>query len=233
MPHRRRALRLAFSLAVVGAVGVGAFVRSASADIFQYVDGDGVAHFTNTPSKSDPWKLYARSDDRHATGRLPSTWVPRFEVGGSERYSRYDDVIREAAGYYQLPEAFVRAIIKVESDFNPAALSSAGAQGLMQLMPDTGARMLVTDPWDPRENIFGGCRYLRVLANTFNGDLDLTIAAYNAGEGAVIRSGGIPDISETQNYVIMVKGWYRAYRAQPESTAPTSTTMSPSALATP
>lgn len=235
MSTRRNALRLVSSVAVVTAIGAVFSSRSASADIFQFVDSDGVVHFTNTPSKADPWKLYAHSDDRRSGARLPSTWVPHFELGGAERYSRFDDLIREAAGYYQLPEAFVRAIIKVESDFNPAALSSAGAQGLMQLMPETGARMLVTDPWDPRENIFGGCRYLRVLANTFNGDLDLTIAAYNAGEGAVIRSGGIPDIAETQNYVVMVKGWYRAYRAQPELSGTTAmtTTVSPSALATP
>ncbi|MBI2390210.1 MAG: lytic transglycosylase domain-containing protein [Deltaproteobacteria bacterium] len=127
--------------------------------------------------------------------------------------TRYDQFIREAAGYYQLPEAFIRAIMKAESDFDPTALSVAGAQGLMQLMPETAAHMLVSDAWDPRENIFGGCRYLRVLANTFNGDLDLTIAAYNAGEGAVIRAGGIPHIAETQDYVVKVKSWYRRYRA--------------------
>lgn len=187
--------------------------RDAEADIYSYVDKDGILHFTNVPAKNktDPWKLYARSKD----GAKPATaWAPRpFGGGGVERYTRYDDVIREAAGYYQLPEAFVRAIIKVESDFDPTALSVAGAEGLMQLMPPTAARMLVTDSWDPRENIFGGCRYLRVLANTFNGDLDLTIAAYNAGEGAVIRSGGIPNIAETQDYVVKVKAWYRRYRA--------------------
>ena len=203
-------------------------LRDASADIFQYVDESGVVHFTNTPSKGDPWKLYAKSSERRgAASRLPSTWVPQFDLGGAERYSRYDDAIREAAGYYQLPEAFVRAIIKVESDFNAAALSHAGAQGLMQLMPETGARMLVTDPWDPRENIFGGCRYLRVLANMFNGDLDLTIAAYNAGEGAVLRAGGIPDIAETQNYVVMVKGWYRGYRSQGASTSAAAAATAP------
>lgn len=195
---------------LLGALGVAP--RDASADIYSYVDENGVLHFTNTPSKSDPWKLYAKSKD--GPKGAASHWSPRpFGGGGVERYTRYDEIIREAAGYYQLPEAFVRAIIKVESDYDPTALSVAGAEGLMQLMPETANRMLVTDAWDPRENIFGGCRYLRVLANTFNGDLDLTIAAYNAGEGSVIRAGGIPAIPETQDYVVKVKSWYRRYRA--------------------
>ena len=164
-----------------------------------------------SPSKADPWKLYAKSKDGRASS---SSYQPHpFGGGGIERYTRYDELIREAAGYYQLPEAFVRAIIKVESDYDQTAHSVAGAQGLMQLMPETAGHLLVTDAWDPRENVFGGCRYLRILANTFNGDLDLTIAAYNAGEGSVIRAGGIPDIAETQDYVVKVKAFYRRYRA--------------------
>ncbi len=191
-------------------VALGA--ADARADIYQYIDADGVLHFTNqAPGKGGQWKLYAKSKDGAA--KKPEGWPRPFGGGGIERYTRFDDIIREAAGYYQLPEAFVRAIIKVESDFDPTALSVAGAQGLMQLMPETGSHMLVTDPWDPRENIFGGCRYLRVLANMFNGDLDLTIAAYNAGEGSVIRAGGIPNIAETQDYVVKVKAFYRRYRA--------------------
>ncbi len=198
------------ALSVLGFV-VAAGPRDAGADIFSYADKDGVLHFTNTPSKSDPWRLYAKSKDGAAAAR--GGIARPFGGGGIDRYTRYDETIREAAGYYQLPEAFVRAIIKVESDYDPTALSVAGAQGLMQLMPETGARMLVNDPWDPRENIFGGCRLLRVLANEFNGDLDLTIAAYNAGDGAVMRAGGIPAIAETQDYVVKVKAWYRRYRA--------------------
>lgn len=211
-PWRSRAVaRVAAGALVAFALTVGG-ARDAGADIYQYVDADGVVHFTNVPSKSDPWKLYAKSKDGKAAPG--GSFKPHpFGGGGADRYSRFDEHVREAAGYYQLPEAFVRAIIKVESDFDPTATSVAGAQGLMQLMPETGARMLVVDPWDPRENIFGGCRYLRVLANMFNGDLDLTIAAYNAGEGSVMRAGGIPNIAETQDYVVKVKGWYRRYRA--------------------
>ena len=183
--------------------------REASADIFVSEGPDGSLSFTDKPSTGA--KLYAKTKSGSKTA---AAYSPRpFGGGGVDRYTRYDQVIREAAGYYQLPEAFIRAIMKVESDFDPTALSVAGAQGLMQLMPETATHMLVTDAWDPRENVFGGCRYLRVLANMFNGDLDLTIAAYNAGEGSVIRAGGIPNIPETQDYVVKVKSWYRRYRA--------------------
>lgn len=204
----QRILRLALLPAVL--LGVAAVApRDATADIFVKTLPDGTLSFTD--QKTGGGKLMMKTK---SGGKTAAQYSPRpFGGGGPDRYTRYDDIIRDAAGYYQLPEAFVRAIIKVESDFDPTALSVAGAQGLTQLMPETGARMLVTDPWDPRENIFGGCRYLRVLANTFNGDLDLTIAAYNAGEGAVIRSGGIPNIAETQDYVVKVKSWYRRYRA--------------------
>ncbi len=201
----RRLLRLALVPIALCAVAP----RDAAANIYMKQNPDGSLSFTDDQKSGG--KLYAKSKSESKTA---AQYSPRpFGGGGPDRYTRYDDVIRDAAGYYQLPEAFIRAIIKVESDFDPTAVSVAGAQGLTQLMPETGARMLVTDPWDPRENIFGGCRYLRVLANTFNGDLDLTIAAYNAGEGAVIRSGGIPNIAETQDYVIKVKSWYRRYRA--------------------
>ncbi len=129
------------------------------------------------------------------------------------RYTRWDEAIREAAQLYQLPETLLRAIIRQESDFNPYSVSSSGALGIMQLLPGTAASMTVTDPFDPRQNILGGARYLRVLANAFNGDLLLTIAGYNAGAGAVIRYGGIPPYDETQNYVRQVLRYYYALRA--------------------
>jgi soluble lytic murein transglycosylase-like protein len=129
-----------------------------------------------------------------------------------ERYNRYNVVIREAATLYQIPEELVRAVIKVESDYDPRAVSRVGAQGLMQLMPDTAQRMQVRDILDPRENILGGVRYLRVLANMFNGNLQLTLAGYNAGENAVVKHGGIPPFDETEDYVVKVLAYYRRYR---------------------
>ncbi|HEY5956152.1 MAG TPA: lytic transglycosylase domain-containing protein, partial [Polyangiaceae bacterium] len=125
-------------------------------------------------------------------------------IRSSEASDRYAVHIREASRLYQIPEELIRAVIAVESGFSPRAVSPANAKGLMQLLPATAQRMQVEDIFDPRQNIYGGVRYLRILANLFNGDLNLTIAAYNAGEGAVLRYGGIPPYHETEDYVTRV-----------------------------
>jgi hypothetical protein len=199
---------------VMIALGAGALTAGdAEADIYQYTDPEGVVHFTNSPKGDDRFKLYVKSTSKRTKGaRFSGTAVPPSDRS-PERFTRYDKWIRQAATLYQLPEELVRAVIKVESDYDPRAVSGAGAQGLMQLMPETATRMQVRDPFDPRENIFGGVRYLRVLANLFNGDLDLTVAAYNAGEGAVARYGGVPPYPETQDYVVRVRTYYSAYRS--------------------
>lgn len=211
---RSRSLRFGLALGLTaGAVfALGLFAPTdASADIYSYVDDQGVMHFSTR--QSDPrFSLYVKSTSKQTRGqRQRATPVPPSDRS-MERFTRYDKWIRQAATLYQLPEELVRAVIKVESDYDPRAVSSAGAQGLMQLMPPTATRMQVRDSFDPRENIFGGTRYLRILANLFNGDLDLTIAAYNAGEGAVTRAGGIPNYPETQDYVVRVRTYYAAYR---------------------
>ena len=193
-----RALGLG-TLAVAGLLSAG----PSRADIYKTVGADGVISFTNTPKKGS--SLVARSADRPPV-RMPGDDSPA-------RFTRYDEHIRQAAVLYQIPEELIRAVIRVESDFDPRAVSPANARGLMQLIPETAERMLVTDIFDPRQNIFGGVRYLRVLANLFNGDLELTIAAYNAGENAVIRHGGIPPYPETVEYVKRVLANYRYYRA--------------------
>jgi soluble lytic murein transglycosylase-like protein len=173
------------------------------ADIFKTVGPDGVISFTSKPKKGA--SLYTRDATRPPV-RMPSDSSPA-------RYSRYDDHIRQAAVLYQIPEELIRAVIRVESNFDPRAVSPANARGLMQLIPPTAERMMVTDIFDPRQNIFGGVRYLRVLANLFNGDIELTIAGYNAGENAVIKHGGIPPYPETVEYVKRVLSEYRAFRA--------------------
>ncbi|HMJ50940.1 MAG TPA: lytic transglycosylase domain-containing protein [Polyangiaceae bacterium] len=199
----RRFLGLAFV-----ALALLLSVSPSFADIYSYVDRDGTVHFTNMPAGDGRYRLYMRSRDgrRRGPAVAPSDASP-------ERYSRYNETILEAATLYQIPAELVRAVIRVESDYDPRAVSRVGAQGLMQLMPETAQRMQVRDVMDPRENILGGVRYLRVLANMFNGNLQLTLAGYNAGENAVVKHGGIPPFDETEDYVIKVLAYYRRYRA--------------------
>jgi soluble lytic murein transglycosylase-like protein len=180
----------------------GSSGSAAAADIYRTVGPDGVISFTT--KKQAGSRLYAKGK---VNARMPGD-------GSPERFSRYDVHIREAAALYQIPVELVRAVIRVESDFDPRAVSPKNARGLMQMIPATAERMMVTDAFDPRENIFGGTRYLRVLANLFNGDLELTIAAYNAGEHAVMRHGGIPPYPETVDYVARVLSFYRQYRGR-------------------
>jgi soluble lytic murein transglycosylase-like protein len=208
---------------VPAALGLlASFPGRASADIFQYTDADGVVHFTNNRPADARAKVVSRGIDGPAvkkpSGGVPAGSFTAFAPQDRDvaRFTRYDDWIREAATLYQIPEQLVRAVIKVESDYDPRAVSYAGARGLMQLMPDTADRLQVRDINDPRENIFGGVRYLRILANSFNGDLALTVAGYNAGEDAVMRYGGIPPYTQTRDYVVKVTSYYRRYRTIPD-----------------
>lgn len=182
----------------LGTLGFAVFAAGTTrADIHQF-EHDGIIEFSNMKPGG---KLVVREDRRRPTGTV-STGDP----------GRYDEYIRQAAGLYQIPEELVRAVIQVESGFDPHAVSRTNARGLMQLMPATAERMMVTDVFDPRQNIFGGVRYLRVLANLFNGDLELTLAGYNAGENAVIQFGGIPPFQETREYVVKVVVQYKQFR---------------------
>lgn len=130
-----------------------------------------------------------------------------------QRERAYDDIIQEAAKAYNMPFAFIKGVIRVESAFNPQAVSVAGAQGLMQLMPATAKGLGVTDPFDPRQNIFGGTKMLRQLSDKYDGDINLIMAAYNAGPGNVARYNGIP-WTQTRTYVASVYHWYKVYAAK-------------------
>jgi soluble lytic murein transglycosylase-like protein len=206
--------------AALGLSALALIPGEASADIFSYTDADGVVQFSNRPRNDGRSKLVIKSTPVRRAG---VTAVAPSD-SSMDRFTRYNEWIRQAAILYQIPEELIRAVIKCESDYDPRAVSPTGAQGLMQIMPQTAMRMQVRDAFDPRESIFGGTRYLRVLANMFNGDLVLTIAGYNAGEGAVVRYAGIPPYEETQGYVTRVLTYYRRYRASNDPVAASTST---------
>ncbi|WP_230470071.1 lytic transglycosylase domain-containing protein [Lujinxingia vulgaris] len=134
----------------------------------------------------------------------------------SEREAYFDDLIEEAALAYDLPFGFIKAVIRVESAFQPHVVSHAGAMGLMQLMPRTAESLGVTNAFDARQNVFGGAKFLRILIERYDGDINLILAAYNAGDVAVRRYDGIP-YPQTREYVASVYYWYQIYSAQAET----------------
>jgi hypothetical protein len=189
---------------------------------YAYTDADGILHVTNVPQRRQgAWKLWktleGSAGDQVARGGSDARHVGQARAPvsmGSERLHRYDGFIRGAAQRYQLPESLVRAVIHTESNFNQHAVSRAGAMGLMQLMPKTASSLGVTRPFDPQQSIYGGCRYLRLLANRYSGDMVLVLAAYNAGAGNVEKYGGVPPFEETRAYVRSVLRRFYAYERQ-------------------
>jgi len=136
------------------------------------------------------------------------------EALGDERSHRYGATIRSAARLYQLPESLVRAVIHTESNYNPNAVSHTGAMGLTQLMPSTARFLGVGRPFDPRQNIYGGAKFLRLLANRFGGDMVLVLAGYFSGAGAVQKYGGVPPHAGVRGYVKAVLRRFYAYERE-------------------
>ena len=124
----------------------------------------------------------------------------------------YENLIQQAAAHHDVDPSLVRAVIRAESGFDAQAVSTAGAQGLMQLMPELSEELGVTDPFDPRQNIFAGVRYLRWLLDRHDGDESLALASYNAGPGAVAQYAGVPPYPETQQYVRTISRWLEKER---------------------
>ena len=200
-------MRSAFFPVLVLAVSAGI----AQADVYRYVDAEGAVLFTNVPPDSR-YKIYLK-EKRQIPDPVAQTLASELRYYDEEARSRYSRHIFEAARLTRLEPALIHAVISAESGYNPFARSRKGAVGLMQLMPDTAKRYGVKNRLDPAQSIHGGARYLRDLIRLFNNDLQLAVAAYNAGENAVVRHGNrIPPYSETMTYVPRVMSYYKKYR---------------------
>jgi soluble lytic murein transglycosylase-like protein len=194
---------------------IGFCSLSAQAQIVSYLDATGKRVYVNanprpvvkkTRSVSATVATVAGAGPR-TTPSQPAASSNSDAVSAVDR-TRIEKMVREVAGRYHVDPALIRAVIETESNWDPEAVSSKGALGLMQLVPTTAQQMGVDDALDPKQNIDGGVRYLRMLLERYNGDLDKALAAYNAGPGAVDRAGGIPRYRETRAYVQKVTDSY-------------------------
>ena len=174
------------------------FVSAVQADIYRYIDENGVMHFTNTPTSSAKnFKLFLK--ERPKTN-------PRYST------KKYDDIITNASQRHGVSFPLLKAIIKAESGFDPRAVSKKGAKGLMQIMPENFKPLGIKDPFDPSQNIHAGARYFKQMYDRFKGKLSLSLAAYNAGPTAVERYKTVPPYEETEAYVRRVLKFYYNYK---------------------
>ena len=176
-----------------------------SADIYKYEDDEGVLHFTDAPTDKR-FKIFMRDLKKDRKLRT------NFRLAACARNpEEFEPIINSCALEYGVDKSLVKAVIHAESGYNPSAVSSKGAQGLMQLMPKTAQGLKVANSLDPADNIRGGVRYLKFLLDTFKGDETLALAAYNSGLGKVAKFGGIPPYEETRNYVSKVLSYKKNY----------------------
>jgi soluble lytic murein transglycosylase-like protein len=194
----------------------------------RYTDPQGVVHVTPArPSGSAKGSVpglqgsgegalpdTAAAADPRVAGRARDAASEVAEALADERSRRYESTIRSAARLYQLPESLLRAVIHTESNYNPNAVSRTNAMGLTQLMPSTARFLGVTQPFEPRQNIYGGAKFLRLLANRFGGDMVLVLAGYFSGAGAVQKYGGVPPHAGVRGYVKAVLRRFYAYERE-------------------
>jgi soluble lytic murein transglycosylase-like protein len=166
-------------------------------DIYMYIDSNGVVNFTDVPTSTD-YKLYIKEKKQR--------------IKQSVSTKQYDEIIKKAQKKYGVEFSLIKAVIEVESGFNPKAVSKKGAKGLMQIMPDNYKNLFVKDPFNPSQNIMAGTLYLKRLLKRYEYKLPLALAAYNAGPQAVDKYKRIPPYKETQNYVRKVMKTYSAYK---------------------
>jgi soluble lytic murein transglycosylase-like protein len=188
-----------------------ALVWSASpahGQVASYVDESGKRVFVNADPPARPQVALAKRTPAVRPAATPAAAPARSGSSSSPSREALGQLAHATAEQHEIDPALVRAIIEAESNWNPTAVSSKGALGLMQLIPATADRFGVQNAFDPEQNLSGGVRYLRMLLERYNGDLDRTLAAYNAGEGAVERAGGIPNYAETRAYVQKVTDSY-------------------------
>jgi soluble lytic murein transglycosylase len=196
---RKKTARGILWAAVLLICGGGGLDGPARGEVYQFIDAGGVVHFSNVPT-----------DPRYRQVRTPAPVIPL-------RPQEIHETILSASRQYRVDPALVNAVIKVESDFDPRAVSDAGAMGLMQLMPATASTLEVQNPFNPSENISGGVKLLSYLLSRFNGDLTLALAAYHAGEKTVNQYGQVPPIEKTHRYIQKVLAAYKTYRGKEAS----------------
>jgi len=183
-------------LAAVFLCACFSFSPSSFADIYRYKDERGVWHFSNVKNDSR-FRLFMRT--------------PSYNKPVKQYIRDYEEVIAKASKRFRVEPSLIKAVIKAESDFDKAAVSHKGAQGLMQLMPETAYEMEVRNAFDPEENIVGGTRYLSLMLDRFKNDVQMALAAYNAGPEKVEEHRGIPPFPETRNFVERVMRYYGQY----------------------